>query len=202
LERVIALLHPVAGEQSPSSIYVTEQAIRCADELILNKRDLYVPGHWESFKTSIVARNPHARLWETTHGRIDVAALLQPADALEPIAPTNVEFGARRSTPRAAHYHPIATTIRLPNPLNRNRFLSWIRTLPKEVERAKGFMRFEKEPELYEFQFAPPAQATVTPVMLLDEPEKAIVLIGRGYDVNRYCAELSACAETIGDGTR
>ena len=59
LERVIALLHPIAGAQSPSSIFVTEQAIRCADELILNKRDLYVPGHWEPFKASILARNPH-----------------------------------------------------------------------------------------------------------------------------------------------
>jgi G3E family GTPase len=180
---------------------VTEQAIRCADELILNKRDLYVPGHWEPFKGSIVARNPHARLWETTHGRIDVAALLQSETAARPPAPTNVEFGARRPIPRA-QYHPIATTIRLPGPVNRNRFLAWMKAMPKEVERAKGFLRFVKEPELHEFQYAPPAQATVTPVMLLDEPEKAIVLIGRGYDVNRYCAELSACTETIGGSTR
>jgi hypothetical protein len=37
---------------------------------------------------------------------------------------------------------------------------------------------------------------------LLDEPERAIVLIGRGYDVDRYGAELSACVETIGESTR
>src|SRR4029078_6806918 len=79
LERVIALLHPIADAQSHSNAFVTEQAIRCADELILNKRALYVPGHWDQFKTSIVARNRYARLWETTHGRIDVAALLQHA---------------------------------------------------------------------------------------------------------------------------
>jgi len=201
LERVIALLHPIAGAQSPSSIFVTEQAIRCADELILNKRDLYVPGHWEQFKASILARNPHARLWETTHGRVDAAALLHPESGTRHALPTNVEFGAPRSTARA-RYHPIATTIRLPGPLNRMRFLAWIKTLPKEVERAKGFVRFVNEPELHEFQYAPPAQATITPVMLLDEPEKAIVLIGRGYDVDRYGAELSACVETIGESTR
>jgi G3E family GTPase len=201
LERVIALLHPIAGAQSPSSTFVTEQAIRCADELILNKRDLYVPGHWEQFKASILARNPHARLWETTHGRVDAAALLQPESGTRQAAPTNVEFGAPRSTPRA-RYHPIATTIRLPGFLNRTRFLSWIQTLPKEVERAKGFVRFVKEPQLYEFQYAPPAAATITPVMLLDEPEKAIVLIGRGYDVDRYGAELSACVDTMGERTR
>lgn len=200
LERVIALLHPVAGEQSHSSLFVTEQAIRCADEVILNKRDLYVPGHWDQFKASILARNPEARLWETTHARVDPAALLESITAEKHGAPTNVEFGAPRR-PRE-RYHPIATTIRLSGPLDRQRFLAWTRTLPKEVERAKGFVRFAREPELQEFQYAPPGEATVTPVMLLDEPEKAIVLIGRGYDVDRYGAELLACAETIGDNTR
>jgi G3E family GTPase len=67
LERVIALLHPVSTEESHSSAYVTTQAIRCADELILNKRDLYVPGHWERFRAGIVEQNPYARLWETSH---------------------------------------------------------------------------------------------------------------------------------------
>ena len=200
LERVIALLHPVAGEQSHSSLFVTEQAIRCADEVILNKRDLYVPGHWDQFKVSILARNPEARLWETTHARIDPAALLESNTAERHGTPTNVEFGAPR--PTRERYHPIATTIRLSGPLDRQRFLAWTRTLPKEVERAKGFVRFAREPELQEFQYAPPGEATVTPVMLLDEPEKAIVLIGRGYDVDRYGAELLACAETIGDNTR
>jgi G3E family GTPase len=201
LERVIALLHPIAGAQSHSSTFVTEQAIRCADELILNKRDLYVPGHWDQFKASIVARNPDARLWETTHGRIDVAALLQSRADERRGPPTNVQFPAPPAAPRAA-YHPIATTIRLPGALNRSRFMAWIRTLPKEVERAKGFVRFVQEPELHEFQYAPPAEPAVTPLMLLDEPEKAIVLIGRGYDVDRYRAELLTCVGTIGDSVR
>jgi len=94
-----------------------------------------------------------------------------------------------------AAYHPIATTIRLPGPLNRQRFLAWIKTLPKELERAKGYFRFANEPELQEFQYAPPGEATVTPTMLLDEPESAIVLIGRGYDVEQCKTELIACTE-------
>ena len=76
LERVIALLHPIASETSHSSQYVTAQAIRCADELILNKQDLYVPGHWEGFKSGIVKQNPYARIWETTHARIDAAVIV------------------------------------------------------------------------------------------------------------------------------
>jgi G3E family GTPase len=198
LERIIALLHPVSSEQSHSSAFVTEQAIRCADEVILNKRDLYVPGHWEQFKASIVKQNRDARLWETTHARVDPNALLAPHVGATSSVPTNVVFGGRPASNRPRQtYHPIATTVRLPGPLNRQRFLTWIKTLPKELERAKGFVRFAKEPELQEFQYAPPGQATITPVMLLDEPEQAIVLIGRGYDVEHYGTELVACVEGI-----
>ncbi len=198
LERVIALLHPVSTDESHSSAYVTTQAIRCADELILNKRDLYVPGHWEGFKESIIAGNAYARLWETSHARIDPAALLAPRAATRPPTHTNVVFEApgKAGHRRRADYHPIATTIRLPGPLNRHRLLAWIKTLPKELERGKGFFRFSKAPELQEFQYAPPGQATITPVTLLDEPEPALVLIGRGYDVDRYAEALLACVET------
>lgn len=197
LERVMALLHPVSTDESHSSAYVTTQAIRCADELILNKRDLYVPGHWEQFKGGILAQNPYARLWETAHARVDPAALLAPRASAKPPTQTNVVFGAPRATGKQARaaYHPIATTVRLPGPLNRQRFFAWIKTLPKELERAKGFFRFEREPELQEFQYAPPGQATIAPVTLLDEPEPAIVLIGRGYDVDRCAAALLACTE-------
>lgn len=196
LERVIALLHPVSTEESHSGAYVTTQAIRCADELILNKRDLYVPGHWEGFRASIIDQNPYARLWETSHARLDAAELLAPHDSVKQTVPTNVLFGkVRPASFQRAAYHPIATTIPLPGPLNRQRFLAWIKTIPKQLERAKGYFRFAKEPELQEFQYALPGQAMVTPLTLLDEPEPALVLIGRGYDIDRLRDELLATVE-------
>jgi G3E family GTPase len=196
LERVIALLHPVSTEESHSSAYVTTQAIRCADELILNKRDLYVPGHWEQFRAGILEQNPYARLWETSHARLDAADLLAEHPSMRRTAPTNVSFSkSRPGHSQRAAYHPIATTIPLPGPLNRRRFLAWIKTIPKELERAKGYFRFANEQELQEFQYALPGQAMITPLMLLDEPEPALVLIGRGYDVERLKAELLATVE-------
>lgn len=196
LERVMALLHPVSTEESHSSAYVTTQAIRCADELILNKRDLYIPGYWERFRAGILEQNPYARLWETSHARLNIADLLAQHPSTKQIAPTNVLFNkSYHSLSQGAAYHPIATTIPLPGPLNRLRFLDWIKTLPKELERAKGYFRFAQEPELQEFQYTLPGQATITPLTLLDEPEPALVLIGRGYDVKRLQAELLATVD-------
>lgn len=195
LEQVIALLHPVSTEESHSSAYVTTQAIRCADELILNKRDLYVPGHWEQFRAGILEQNPYARLWETSHARLDAADLLSPRSTPKPTAPTNVHFSKSHKIQPRATYHPIATTVPLPGPLNRQRFLAWTKTLPKELERAKGYFRFVAEPELQEFQYSLPGQATISPLTLLDEPEPALVLIGRGYDVERLRDTLLATVE-------
>lgn len=196
LKRVIALLHPVSTEESHSSSYVAAQSIRCADELILNKRDLYVPGHWERFRETVLAQNPYARIWETTQARIDPSALLLSDVSVKSAAPTNVLFAKSQTN---AHFqvspHPLATVIRLPGSLSRTRFLAWLETLPRELERAKGYLRFVHEPQLHEFQYAPPGQATIAPIPLLDEPELALVLIGRGYDVERLRSTLLACAE-------
>ena len=198
LEKVIALLHPIPTDRDSMGGFVTSQAIRCADELILNKQDLYVPGHWEGFKSGIVKQNPYARIWETTHARIDAAALLAPVHQARPAKQTNVAFGEPRpaSSHKRADYHPIATTVKLPSPLNRNRFEAWTQSLPKELERAKGFFRFSGEPELQEFQYAPPGAPTIAPIMLLDEPSPALVLIGRGYDVEKLRTALLACTES------
>ena len=197
LERVIALLQPFSGEQSSSSAYVTSQAIRCADEVILNKRDLYMAGHWDQFKASIASQNPSARFWETSHAKVDPNLLLAPIAPPKPQVRSNVVFGEPRSSDAhsGSAYHPIATTVRLPGSLDRQRFLAWIKTLPKELDRAKGFVRFHSEPALQEFQYAPPGHATIAPVTLLDEPEPAIVLIGRGYDLDLLCAGLVSCVE-------
>lgn len=196
LERVIALVHPVGSAGDPAGGFVVKQAVRCADELILNKKDLYVPGHWEDFKASVLNDNPYARVWETSHAKLDLAALLEPIERTSvPIRP-NVTFEARSGPVRArALYHPIATTVPLPGPLNRGRFLQWARSLPKELERAKGFFRFSGEPELQEFQFSQPFEATTSPLTLLDEPPHAVVLIGRGDSIDRCKEALLRCLE-------
>ncbi len=195
LERILAMLHPVPLPDTGMAELVTRNAIRYADDLILNKRDLYIPGHWEEFRNTITRHNPHARVWETNHARLDVEALL--ATPATRSLPTNVQFGklptsAERHEARAPH-HPMVTTVRLPKPLNRKKFMEWAKGIPEGMERAKGFFRFAQEPELQEFQFFPPRTSTVAPVMLLDEPDHVLVLIGRGFDVELLSRTLIEC---------
>lgn len=195
LERILAILHPVPLPDRGMGELVTRNAIRYADDLILNKRDLYIPGHWEEFRETVTRYNPYGRIWETNHARLDIPALLAapPTRAV----PTNVTFekiaGRGNRTSLRASHHPMVTTVPLPKPLNRAKFMEWAKSLPGGMERAKGFFRFEGEPELQEFQFFPPRTSTVAPVMLLDEPDHVLILIGRDYDQAGCRAALLAC---------
>jgi len=195
LERILALLHPVPLPDSGMAELATRNAIRYADDLILNKRDLYIPGHWEQFRDTITRYNPYGRIWETNHARLDLSALLA-APATRTL-PMNVLFGTP-PTPGKAHdsrspQHPMVTTVRLSKPLDRTKFMEWTKSLPAGMERAKGFFRFAQEPELQEFQFFPPRTTTIAPVMLLDEPDHVVVLIGRDYDQELCRKSLLAC---------
>jgi G3E family GTPase len=199
LERIIAVLHPVTSPDGAMGDLVTRHAVRYADELILNKRDLYIPGHWDQFKSAILSQNPYARLWETNHARLDVASLVELTVRKPAPPPLNVGVGKPVGAPTATTgrslHHPMVVTVRLPGPLNREKFLRWVKNLPAGVERAKGFFRFANEPELQEFQFFPPRASTIAPVMLLDEPDHVIVLVGREYDQEQCRKELLACSE-------
>ncbi|MFO0733493.1 MAG: GTP-binding protein [Nitrospiraceae bacterium] len=182
LERILALVHPVPLPDSGQAEVVTKNAIRYADDLILNKRDLYIPGHWEQFRDSILRQNPYSRLWETSHARVDVAALLS-GPAMRP-KPTNVTFGGKPdlladSHQRASH-HPLVTTVTLPTPLDRERFTKWMAELPEGLGELRIFRFAERTGAAgVSVQFSRPRVSTVEPVMLLDEPPHAIVLIGR-----------------------
>jgi G3E family GTPase len=195
LERILALLHPAPLPDSGQAEILTNNAIRYADELILNKRDLYIPGHWERFRDSIVRHNPFGRVWETSHARVDIPALMMGSSARSKATNVIFESPAQPVGPHRARagFHPLVTTVALPAPVDRDRFMKWMVSLPEGLERAKGFFRFANEPELQEFQFSPPRTGTIAPVMLLDEPQHAIVLIGRGYDHERCRNGLLAC---------
>lgn len=195
LERVLALLHPVPLPDTGMAELVIRNAIRYADDLILNKTR---PLHSRPLGT--VPRDHHRlqslrqalgnQPCEAGPGFVAGRAASRPA-------PTNVLF--EQSAPHGTHHdarashHPMVTTVRLPGPLDRTRFTQWMQTLPEGVERAKGFFRFAGEPELQEFQFFPPRTGTLEPVMLLDEPDHVVVLIGRDFDQAGCRAALLAC---------
>ncbi|MFO0773203.1 MAG: GTP-binding protein [Nitrospiraceae bacterium] len=196
LDRVIAIINPATDPATAYADPVVSHSIRYADDIVLNKRDLAIGPLWDGSLAEIRRINPHARAWEASHARIDLAAMLAASNhAPQPRSEVNVTLGHAPPHGRGARaaYHPMVKTVRLSAPLVRARFESWRQHLPNGVERAKGFFRFVDEPTLQEFQYASLGVNQLEPLHLLDEPPHAIVLIGRDYDQTTCETNLLAC---------
>lgn len=187
LTKVIAVVEPVVMQIDRTIGTRYTGLVRYADEIVLNKQDLYAPLHWERFRAALVRDNRQARLWQTTSAGLSLAALLAPRHRrTQIIAGANVSFGSPRR-------HPMVVTVPLPRPMNRGRFAAWFKRLPEGVERAKGLCRFSDSEDLYEVQFSSPVTRWVGIVRLQHEPDPALVLIGRDYDQVRCCRTLQDC---------
>lgn len=186
LTKVIALVEPVVMSADRMNDASHAGLVRYADEIVLNKQDLYAPVRWERSRAALLRDNPQARVWQTTRAGMDPAALLAPRRRPQIPGRTNVAFGSAR-------HHPMVMTVPLPRPMHRGRFTAWFKHLPKGVERAKGICRFSDAEDLYEVQFSSPVTRWVGIVRLQDEPDPALVLIGRGYAQERCCRALQAC---------
>lgn len=189
LRRVIAVVHPRALPEDKPIGVLLRNMVRYADDIILNKCDLYDTKLVSRFRTAIARDCRDARVWETEHADLDVERMLnEPCGQKARGTIGNVTFGVPR-----APSHPLVVTIRLPKPLDRARFADWLEQLPDGIERAKGYVRFTDSPQLHEFQVFPPRARWFGPVNFVEKPDQAAVLIGRDYDQAACRAGLQAC---------
>lgn len=186
LAKVIAVIEPAvpAPGHAIGSRYTA--LVRYADDVVVNKRDLYAPSQRERFRAALVRDNREARVWQVSHAAVDSALLLQPREPRASRRGDNVIFGS-------ASAHPMVTTVSLPRPVHRVRFTEWFAHLPAGLERAKGVCRFAGHRDLYEIQFSSPVTRWVGIVRFQREPDPALVLIGRDYDQEQCRRTLQAC---------
>ena len=186
LEKVIAVIEPsVPSTSRPiGSRYTT--LVQYADEVIVNKQDLYSPLERERFRTALIRDRGHARLWQVSQAAVDPELLLQPHERRPKRRVGNVALGSTR-------VHPMVTTIPLTGPLHRGRFTEWFHHLPVGLDRVKGVCRFSGDQEVYEIQYASPVTRWIGVVRFRQEPDPALVLIGRNYNHVHCHRTLQAC---------
>ncbi len=186
LEKVIAVIEPTVppAGRPIGSRYTT--LVQYADEVIVNKQDLYSAAEQERFRTALIRDGGHARLWHVSHAAVDSVSLLQPCDRRPKRRVGNVAFGSTRA-------HPMVTTVPLAGPLHRGRFTEWFHNLPVGLDRVKGVCRFSGEQELYEVQYASPVTRWIGVVRFQQEPDPALVLIGRHYNHAHCHQTLQTC---------
>ena len=175
-------------ENSIDTYDVAREQIKDADILLLNKKDLHNEFQLRKINRKLKEMNPTDPILLTRHGDINPALVygVDPQD--EP-----VEVHRNKPQKEAHHKHPShefdglsSYKISLAEPLERERFIETIQTLPSSVFRIKGVVDFigDDKPLLFQyvgrrFEFS----EFNNPKM----PDRFLILIGQ--DMHKDCAD-------------
>ncbi len=161
---VIDIESPVPEQVGPQLVW--DQA-RCSQVVLLNKADQIARDALERAAARIREHSPSADVRITEQARVELGELLARAGELEPPA---------SAAPGRMHVHAAFNSWarRLPEGLDREMFERYLRELPEEIVRAKGFVRFAGDGGSYFFnrigqwtQVAPMKEGGAPPTMMV-----------------------------------
>lgn len=140
LDAVITIADADALTRFPQLGHIGRVQLEMADILLINKKDLITKEQLEEVEKEVKKSNPKAVIVITEHCNV----------------PLNLLFGigaGKKAIPRKTRHekgieHFSFTTE---NILDKKKFESFLQTLPKEMYRAKGFVRFKEGTFLFNF---------------------------------------------------
>ena len=142
-------------EKSLDTYDVAREQIKAADILLLNKKDLLNEFQLRKINRKIKEMNPTAPILLTRHGDINPALVYGVDSQDEP-----VEVHRNKLQKEAHHKHHShendglsSYKISLVEPLDRERFIETIQTLPSSIFRIKGVVDFigDDKPLLFQY---------------------------------------------------
>jgi G3E family GTPase len=187
---VDAVWYARPGVETGERVLARKQ-IQFAHVLCLSKCDRLGDAEIAFVEAEMRRLNPRSRLVKLPFGLPELGDLLaQPAAETELRVERDASDGVGKP-----HLHTTyqSVTWRFPVPVNRSKFEAFLAGLdPREVVRAKGFVRFEKQPEkLFVFQSVF-GHHFIEEFPLRPQPESVAVLIGPHLDAAKFQARLRA----------
>jgi G3E family GTPase len=157
---------------------IAKDQLKAADIIILNKTDFLGPQQLEDIKKKVTGINPRAVTAQAEFGRINPSLLYD----------TDTDFpGTNPSRQFTVHSHMnhstvglSALTITLPQQVMRESFLDKIKSMPFDIFRIKGFIKFHDNDDTLLFQYVAGRYELFPGGNIQDKP--FIVLIGRDVD--------------------
>ncbi len=200
LQAIVTVVDAAWYAQPESGIeerVLARRQIQFATVVCLSKCDRLEPQVVETVVGQVRQINPAAQVVKLPWGLPDVREMLDSAGAQTELPWPSTERAGAAPVEETPHLHTTyrSLTWRFPVPVDRSRFEAFLAGLdPREVVRAKGFVRFVHQPErLHLFQ-------TVWGHHIIDTfpvepaPEPVAVLIGPKLDPDTYRARLHALA--------
>jgi len=169
------------GNADKDAILIEKQ-LMTADWIILNKSDL-VHEDMTEIIDDVTTVNPQAKVMPAVRCDINLA------DAST--GTTAVFSAGAGAEPSAGDYRSFA--FKLEARLSRPAFEKWLNSLPPDVVRLKGFVRFAGENGIFEVQKSR-GQTSVTPFQTLRWMDATLVAITHPMPADNLVKSLAACA--------
>lgn len=189
----------VSGHVKSKSLRLMQDQLRCASKLIINKTDLLAAGELQKVQTLVKELNPYALTVSTQRGDVDRAAFfsIQGEDRMdvslpkETVADTAQEHHHDHGHGESYHSydHVVVHTHFFGQPVPRARFEQLFRSLPAEIYRAKGIVRFLEQEGQMMFQFAY-RELEIIPIRPQKPVNDVAVLMGENFAASEIEARL------------
>lgn len=193
IQRVLSLVNAKQWKDGKMSIKIKkllmEQA-KYADCLIVNKQDLLSQKELACVLEELKEINSNAVLFTTTYSRINI----------ENIEPSSISYNvidSKRFIQKVGqseahvhnHLHLHSFTFILKAPIDRLKFLTWLRSLPGQIYRAKGFLSLTETPGLFLFNYSY-GEPIFERFHNESKPQQVIVIIGEKLHHDRMRKEI------------
>jgi len=166
---------------------LVEKQIMTADSILVNKCDLATDG-LDALSDSICSINPAAVAVQTVNCDIDLETAIQGT----------TECYASNRTEGAAEGTYKSFAFQFDTRLHRRPFEEWLSSLPDQVIRAKGFVRFEKENGIFKVQ-ATPNRYDITPFPTVRWMDASLVVIAHPMQPDDLLPGLQKCVPSKAD---
>ncbi|NGQ96484.1 GTP-binding protein [Brevibacillus sp. SYP-B805] len=196
-------------QSSGALVKTIRNQVKYADLILLNKIDLVSGEVLAKVKAKLQELNPYAPLHPTTHGDIDLPALLRVKRLAERAAEERARDKAAAGVPvqkgigrflkqtlglktdPTLYYSIESFSYAFKGPVDSKKFENFLWDLPKNVYRAKGYVQFIGQDELISFQHTD-NQVNLFPFPNFG-PKMVAVFIGEGLDREKIIADLEKC---------
>ncbi|TCP54633.1 G3E family GTPase [Tumebacillus sp. BK434] len=189
---------------SPDSLDANErtmiQQVQYADAILVSKTDLVKPEHWEALQKVLQELNGDAPLLQVYKGEVDAVELLgvrttpKEKPSAKPKGISRRTVGQVKATTRErTSFGNLQTfTYEFEGAVDKEKFFDFLRALPDNVLRAKGFYKDAEHGMLHEFHYEP--GAPMSAIVDVDGNGRAFaVFIGKDLDEAGIIEQLQEC---------
>ncbi|MCP3794097.1 GTP-binding protein [Paenibacillus sp. CH40] len=184
-----------SGNERGKSLRLMQDQLRCASKLIINKTDLLAAGELQKVQALVKELNPYALTVSTQRSDVDAGIFFstQGEERMDVDHQSHDHHDHAHDDEHGEHYHSydhvVVHTHFFGQPVPRSEFEQLFRSLPAEIYRAKGIVRFLESEGQMMFQFAY-RELEIIPIRPQKPVNDVAVVMGENFSASEIEEQL------------